>query len=186
MQTIMSKEHTKQLRNSQKSRMNIQIVGGDINVELGPGIGVERLSVGPHTLKETNKRGDWMKQWLMLQKFVALNTMYRKIREQLRFRTPEGVEKQLDYILINRKYLKHSRDAEANNMTHIGSDHRSVMARFVIPVSKQKDSPKRMHYMERTTRIKSTNMGSLKRLPKSKNDTVNLKGESCKKKTQCR
>ena len=39
-----------------RSRMNIQIVGGDINAELGPGICVERLSVGPHTLKETNKR----------------------------------------------------------------------------------------------------------------------------------
>ena len=58
-----------------KSRMNIQIIGEDFNAELGPGIGVERHSVGPHTLKESNKRGDWMKQWLMLQKFVALNTM---------------------------------------------------------------------------------------------------------------
>ena len=77
--------------------------------------------------------------------------------------------------------MKHSRDAEANNMIHIGSDHRSVMARFVIPVSKQKDSPKRIiHYRERTTRIKSTKMRSLKRLQNSKNDTVSLKGESCK------
>ena len=33
--------------------MNNQIVGGDFNAEFGPGIGVERLSVGPHTLKET-------------------------------------------------------------------------------------------------------------------------------------
>ena len=137
-----------------------------------------------HTLKETNKRGDWMKQWLMLQKFVAIHTTYRKIHQKLvKFKTPAGVEKQLDYILVNRKYLTHSRDAEANDMIHIGSDHRSVMARFVIPVSKQKTHPKEfIHYMDRTTRIKSTKMRSLKRLPKLKNDTVNFKGESCKKK----
>ena len=83
----------------------------------------------------------------MMQKFVALNTMYRKMHQKLvKCRTLEGVEKQLDCILINRTCLKHSRDAEANDMIHMGSDHRSVMARFVIPVSQQKDSTKRMHY----------------------------------------
>ena len=39
------------------------------NMEI-PGIGIERLSVGPHTLKESNNRDDWLKQWLMLQKFL--------------------------------------------------------------------------------------------------------------------
>ena len=67
--------------------------------------------------------------------------MYRKIHQKLvKLKTPDGVEKQLDYILVNRKNLKHSRDAEANDMIHMGSDHRSVMARFVIPASKKKDS----------------------------------------------
>ena len=116
--------------------MNIHFVGGDFNAQLGPGLGVERHSVGPHTLKESNKRGDWMKQWMMLQKFVAINTTYRKIHQKLiKVRTREGVEKQLDYILVNRKNLKHSRDAEANDMIHIGSDHRSVMEQFVIPAA---------------------------------------------------
>ena len=40
------------------------------------------VAVGSHTLKESNKRGDWMKQWLMMQKFVALNTMYRKTQKK--------------------------------------------------------------------------------------------------------
>ena len=64
------------LTNSKKK--NIQFVGGEFNAELGPGYGVERVSVGPHSLKEWNKRGDRMKQWLMIQNFTALNTMYRK------------------------------------------------------------------------------------------------------------
>ena len=66
-----------------KSKKSIQIVAGDFNADLGPGIGVERVSVGPHTLKESNRRGDWMKPWLMLQKVVALNTLYRKTPEKL-------------------------------------------------------------------------------------------------------
>ena len=75
-------------------------MGGDFNAELGSGNGVERVSVGPHTLKEVNKRGDWMKQWLMIQNFAALNTMYRKtLGKQTTYRSPEGTEKQFDYII---------------------------------------------------------------------------------------
>ena len=44
----------------------IPIVGGDFNAELGPGHGTECISVGRYTLNEGNKRGDWMKHWLML------------------------------------------------------------------------------------------------------------------------
>ena len=47
-----------------------------------------------YTLKEENKRGDWMNQWLMIHNFTALNTMYRKMLEkQAICRTPEGTEK---------------------------------------------------------------------------------------------
>ena len=79
-------------------------MGGDLNAELGRGIGVECVNVRPRTLKVGNNRGDWMKQWLMLQRLVALNTMYRKTPEkEVTCRTPKGEEKQLDYVLINRK-----------------------------------------------------------------------------------
>ena len=66
-----------------KPKKSIQIVGGDLNAELGPGIGVERVSVGPHTLRESNKRGNWMKQWLMLQKIrcAELNVHTERCRE---------------------------------------------------------------------------------------------------------
>ena len=70
----MSKELTDQSRNTRNLRKNIQIIGGDFNAELGLGVGIERLCVGPYTLKGSNKRGDWMKQWLMIQNFVAFNT----------------------------------------------------------------------------------------------------------------
>ena len=61
------------------------------------------------------------------------STMYRKTPEkQATYRTPKGAEKQLDCILIDSKHMCCSRDALANGMIHLGSDHRSVVAQFVI------------------------------------------------------
>ena len=58
-----------------------------------------------------------MKQWLMTQKMVALNTMYKNTsQKQTTYRSPTGVEKQLDHILVNRRYHNWSRDAEANDI----------------------------------------------------------------------
>ena len=96
---------------------NMLIIVGDFNAELGPGQGAEKLSVGRYTLNESNKRGDWLKQRMMSQRLVALNTTYRKQADkQTTFRSPKGKEKQLDYILTSltsRRHLKFSKDAEA-------------------------------------------------------------------------
>ena len=57
--------------------------------------------------------------------------MYRKtLQKQTTFVSPK--EKQIDYILTKRRYLRHNKDAEANDMIHMGSDHRCVMATFTI------------------------------------------------------
>ena len=67
------------------------IIGGD-------GKGTERKSVGRYTLNEGNKRGDWLKSWLMLQDYTALNSMFRKTpQKQTTFISPKGNEKQIDY-----------------------------------------------------------------------------------------
>ena len=84
------------------------MAGGDFNAELGPGHGTECASVGRHKLNEGIKRGDWMKQWLMLQGYTAFNTMYRKtLEKQTTYRSPKGNEKQIDYILTKIRHLKH-------------------------------------------------------------------------------
>ena len=100
-----------------KCRRHIRIVAGDFNAELGPGIGVERLSVRLYTLNESNKRGDWMELWLMIQNFVALNTIYKK-------------------TVLDKKTTFRSPKAEAFDMEHMTSDHRCVMAHFLFPAQK--------------------------------------------------
>ena len=94
MQKIHIERAHKSVEKFAKSRKHVQIVGGNFNAEHGPGIGIERLSVGPHTLKESNRKGDWMKQWLTFQKFVAQDTNNRK--------TPEN------FYIQNRKVLSSS------------------------------------------------------------------------------
>ena len=49
----------------------------------------------------------------------------------------------LDYILTDRKHYQWSRDAEASDTIHMGSDHRCVMARFEIPKGKEKGKPRK-------------------------------------------
>ena len=61
-----------------KSKKSIQIVGGDFNAELGLGIGLERISVGQYTLNDGNKRGDWMKQWVMLKGLRSQHNVQKK------------------------------------------------------------------------------------------------------------
>ena len=68
----------------------IFIDGGDFNAELGFGHRTECMCVGRDTLNEGNKRGDWMKHWMMLQGYTALDTMYRKTpQKQTTFSSPK-------------------------------------------------------------------------------------------------
>ena len=120
-------------KHTENCKRYIPIIGGDFNAELGLGHGNECINVGRYTLNEGNKRGDWMKHWLMLEGYTALNTMYRKtLQKQTTFISPKGKEKQIDYILTKRRYSRHAKDAEANDMIHMGSDHRCDMATFTI------------------------------------------------------
>ena len=107
---------------------SMKIIGGDFNAQLGPGEGIELSSVGHYTLNKANCRGEWMTQWLLENGLVALNTMYKKLQQ-----------KQVTYyILTDRKHYSWSRDAEANDPIHMGSDHRCVTAKFEVPKEKSK------------------------------------------------
>ena len=120
-------------KHTENYKRYIPKIRGDFNAVVRLGHGNECISVGRYTLNEGNKRGDWMKHWLMLQVFTALNMMFRKTpQKQTSFVSPKGKEKQIDYILTKRRYLRNIKDAEANDMIRMGSDHRCVMATFLI------------------------------------------------------
>ena len=112
---------------------DMKIIGGDFNAELGPSEGIELSSVGHYMLNKANCRGEWMTQWLLENSFDALNTMYKKTpQKQITYHTPKKVEKQLDFILTDRKHYTWSRDAEANDTIHMESDHRCGLESFIV------------------------------------------------------
>ena len=79
----------------------------------------------------------------MINDYSALNTMFRKTpQKQTSFVSPKGKEKQIDYILTKRRYLKNVKDAESNDMIHMGSDHRCVMATFLINTPEKNNARK--------------------------------------------
>ena len=68
----------------------------------------------------------------MIQNFVALNTTFKKSLEN---RTPSDHQMGKRNRRRNKRY---STDAEANDMTHLGSDRRSVIAHARFPCGKKK------------------------------------------------
>ena len=44
--------------------------------------------------------------------------------------------------MTDKKHYSWSRDAEANDIIHMGSDHRCVMAKFEIPKERGKGKPR--------------------------------------------
>ena len=92
-----------------------------------------------------------MKSWLMLKDYSALNTMFRKTpQKQTSFVSPKEKEKQIDCILTKRRYLRNVKDAEANDMIHMGSDHRCVMATFLINTPEKKTNVRRENKKHKT------------------------------------
>ena len=102
----------------------------------------------------------------MLNDYSALNTMFRKTpQKQTSFVSPKGKEKQIDYILTKRRYLRNVKDAEANDMIHMGSDHRCVMATFLINTPEKKTNVRRENkkhetivYVEHKKKANNTNI----------------------------
>ena len=118
------------------------------------------------TLTESNKRGDWLKSWLMLNDYSALNTMFRKTpQKQTSSVSPKGKEKQIDYILTKRRYLRNAKDAEANDMIHMGSDHRCIMASFLI------NTPEKNTHVRRENKKHETNV-NVEHKKKAKNTNI--------------
>ena len=104
----------------------IPIIGGDFNAELGPGNGMERKSVGRYTLNE-GKQKRWLDE--KLADVARLHRLQHDASERhLRNRRPSYIEKAMrnktTIFFTKRRHLKHIKDAEANDMIHMGSDHR--------------------------------------------------------------
>ena len=127
--TFTSRKCTNASRTTATKKQNT-IIAGDSNAQLGPGDDSDRDYVGKHAMREPNKRGIWVKQWSMTQKYVALNTTFKKNPKS---KLPSDLRVGKMNVLIDSRSRRYCTNAEANDMIHLGSDHRSVTAHFRHP-----------------------------------------------------
>ena len=63
---------------------------------------------------------------------IFLSSIGKTPQKQTTFISPKGKEKRIDHIPTKRRHLRHAEDAEANDMIHMGSDHRCVLATSTV------------------------------------------------------
>ena len=78
---------------------NFLAILGDFNARLG-------RSVAPYTYHEdTNRNGACLASLLLEQELLPVNAMFRKrMGKRWTFQDPTGAKRQLDYILVRRKW----------------------------------------------------------------------------------
>ena len=192
-----------QSRKSQTPRKSCKIIGGDFNAELGPCIGFERLSVGPHALKESNSTGDWLKQWLRLQKVVALETICRttpqketkerkekerkgkkrkekerkgKKRKERRKKGERKEKERKKKETERERDRKRKKEKETERKRKTESDSSTKEERFSEWIQKMEEKRSNGEH-QKSDEGRSE---SPKKLPGSRSATVNLKEKSCR------
>ena len=72
-----------------------------------------------------------MASWADTHNLKLVNTFYRKTEDKLyTYTSNQAMEKQLDYILVDKFIFRKVCDVEAGNLLDLGSDHRSLMCRL--------------------------------------------------------
>ena len=119
-------------KHTESCRRYIPIIGGDFNAELGLGHGNYCSSVGRYTQRGKQKR--------RLDEILDDATRLHSPQKQTTFISPKDNEKQIDYILTKRRYLRH--------MIHMGSGHGCVMATFAIHIENTRKQEDTIEYDE--------------------------------------
>ena len=121
---------------------NFLAILGDFNARLGP----EEAPVTYHNT--TNRNGKHLADLLMEQELLAANTLFqKKVGKRWTFQDrATGMLRQLDYILVRRKWRNSILNAEPySTFNSVGSDHRVVSMRVRLSLRVPKPSP-RIHH----------------------------------------
>ena len=137
---------------------NFVVCLGDFNARLGH-------EVAPYTFHdETNRNGKYLEEILTEYNLIATNTQFQKRSGKLwTFKDrAAGSRRQLDYLLVRKKWRNSIMNSEAyNTFCSVGSDHRVVCAsvRLSLRISKQAKKTKydwKMFYMDNELQNKYT------------------------------
>ena len=127
MYTTMSQIHAE----CAGSKKGVMIAGG-FNAVVGRRVDTDdKRTLGPFGIGDMNPRGDWLKQWATLENLVISNTYYDKPpAKRTTYIGPNGEERQIDFILIDRLTWKKVKDSGSTNDLDLGSDHKATRLRL--------------------------------------------------------
>ena len=147
------------VRQARKSKSHI-IIGANCNARAGTMTDDDDpRTIGRYGIGPCNARGQWLKNWASTQDLVMTNTFFQK--QRCNYHTyvgPNGIPREIDYILTTKGFWKTVHDSEASNCIDLGSDHRSVRLRSAItrPTPQLQRQQKRPKTTKRTKNDKTT------------------------------
>jgi len=116
---------------------NLLIVGGDFNAHVSSNTGHKECTYH----QTTNRNGYHLLDFATENGLCILNSKYPKRRGKLwTFEHPNGSKAQLDYMLVNRKWINSCLNCEAySSFSSVNSDHRIVSAKIRLSLRANKN-----------------------------------------------
>ena len=108
---------------------NVTIISGDFNAHLG------QNEKSPFTMyKESNRNGEHLEKFLLENGMYCLNSRFRKKEGKLWTHChPNGSKSQIDFLLLNKKWINSALNCEAyNTFEGVSTDHRIVSGTFQL------------------------------------------------------
>ena len=136
-----AEEHYNNLSTAIKDipKHNVLLVVGDYNAHFGP----EDVKFTFHN--STNKNGEYTLNLAQEENLSIINTRFRKKKGKLWTFLSDGThhKSQIDYILINKKWVNSVKNVEAYNIfSSLGTDYRVITAKIRLSL-RMSSAPKR-------------------------------------------
>ena len=114
---------------------NVLIIGGDMNAQIGKD---NNNKFSFHSLP--NRNGEHLAEFSLENGLVCLNTKYQKRKGKMwTYTYPNSTKAQLDYILLNKKWINSAMNCEAySSFEGVSTDHRIVTAKIRLSLRKNK------------------------------------------------
>ena len=114
---------------------NVLIIGGNPNAQIGQSI--HHKFTYHHT---SNRNGEYLEHFLIENGLLCINTPFQKRRGKLwTYTYPNGDIAQIDYMMINKKWINSVQNCEAyHSLEGISTDHRIVLLKIKLSLRANK------------------------------------------------
>ena len=125
----------------QVNSIDVLMVIGDMNAVVGTG---KSHTIGNHGLGKRDDRGERLEQFCIDNNLIIANTMFKQPKRRLyTWKSPGDIyRRQIDYIMIRKRFRNTLRQVRTYPGADIGSDHNPVVASVEIKLKRVKKREK--------------------------------------------